>query len=58
MCMKMAFIEMVNIYKRVGIFNYTFECLLNGNDAEKTYAINKLKTLNNEDDVLLFIANI
>lgn len=56
--MKMAFIEMVNIYKRVGIFNYTFECLLNGNDAEKTYAINKLKTLNNEDDVLLFIANI
>ena len=51
-------LEMLNIYERVGIYNHTFECLLRGNEAEKAYAFNKLRTLNTESDVLLFIANI
>ena len=52
------FVEMLDIYKRVGIYNYTFECLLNGTESEKSYAVNTLRNIRREDDVLLFIANI
>ena len=52
------FPEMLNIYRRVGIYNYTFECLLSSNEFKKAYAVDKLRNLKSEDDVLLFIANI
>lgn len=52
------FVEMIEIYKSVGIYNHTFECLLSNNSYKQSYAMNQLRNLKSKGDVLLYIANI